>query len=196
MLDFSFGEIVTIGTVALVVLGPERLPRVARTVGQWVGKAQRYVNDVKADIQREADVMELRKLQEQMTESARELENSVKQSLATIENEIKPALADADAALSDSSTHLPPLHDGAAPAVASTPAPYDDYAAASGDFLRTDGEFVKRPPTVEALAEQVARLEQALARRARASRGASLPRLRSAASGALRAPGRRTRSRP
>jgi Tat protein translocase TatB subunit len=53
MFDFSFGELALIGTVALVVLGPERLPKVARTVGEWIGKAQRYVNQVKTDINRE-----------------------------------------------------------------------------------------------------------------------------------------------
>ncbi|CAN5313619.1 hypothetical protein BH10PSE17_BH10PSE17_30590 [soil metagenome] len=184
MFDFSIGEIVTIGTVALVVLGPERLPKVARTVGQWVGKAQRYVNDVKADIQREADMLELKKLQEQMTESARELESSVKQSLATIEGEIKPALAEAEAALSDATAaaHTPAvdkLHEGLTPA-------YDDYAAASGsDYLTTQGEFVKRPPSLEDLASQVERLQASLARSA-GSRRAGGARLRATESGALR----------
>ena len=64
MFDFSFGEIAVIGAVALVVLGPERLPKVARTVGDWVGKAQRYVNQVKGDINREMELAELKKLQE------------------------------------------------------------------------------------------------------------------------------------
>jgi sec-independent protein translocase protein TatB len=59
MLDFSFGELAVIGAVALVVLGPERLPKVARTVGDWVGKAQRYVNQVKTDINREMELSEL-----------------------------------------------------------------------------------------------------------------------------------------
>ena len=65
MFDFSFGELAVIGAVALVVLGPERLPKVARTVGEWAGKAQRYVSQVKADINREMEVAELKKLQEQ-----------------------------------------------------------------------------------------------------------------------------------
>ncbi|CAN5172751.1 hypothetical protein BH09PSE6_BH09PSE6_17450 [soil metagenome] len=184
MFDFSIGEIVTIGTVALVVLGPERLPKVARTVGQWVGKAQRYVNDVKADIQREADMLELKKLQEQMTASARELESSVKQSLATIEGEIKPALAEAEATLSDATA----AHDAAAPDKLHeglTPA-YDDYAAASGsDYLTTHGEFVKRTPTLEDLATRVERLQASLARAAGGHK-AGASRLRTTESGALR----------
>jgi len=65
MFDLSFGELAVIGTVALVVLGPERLPKVARTVGDWVGKAQRYVNQVKSDINREMELAELKKLQEE-----------------------------------------------------------------------------------------------------------------------------------
>ncbi|MCA3149124.1 MAG: twin-arginine translocase subunit TatB, partial [Burkholderiales bacterium] len=71
MFDFSLGEMAVIGAVALVVLGPEKLPRVARAVGQWVGKAQRYVNDVKSDLNREMELSELRKLQEQVQDSAR-----------------------------------------------------------------------------------------------------------------------------
>ena len=62
MFDFSFGELALIGAIALVVLGPERLPRVARTVGDWLGKAQRYVSQVKADIHREMELAELKKL--------------------------------------------------------------------------------------------------------------------------------------
>ncbi|MFM8547380.1 MAG: Sec-independent protein translocase protein TatB [Betaproteobacteria bacterium] len=64
--------------VALVVLGPERLPRVARQVGQWLGKLQRYVSDVKSDINRQMELEDLRKLQTEVTTAAREVESSVK----------------------------------------------------------------------------------------------------------------------
>ena len=77
MFDFSFGELAVIGAVALVVLGPERLPKVARTVGEWAGKAQRYVSQVKADINREMEVAELKKLQEQARGIAHEFESAV-----------------------------------------------------------------------------------------------------------------------
>ena len=77
MFDFSFGELAVIGAVALVVLGPERLPKVARTVGEWAGKAQRYVSQVKADINREMELTELKKLQEQARGIAHEFETSV-----------------------------------------------------------------------------------------------------------------------
>ncbi len=74
MFDFSFGELAVIGTVALVVLGPERLPRVARTVGEWAGKAQRYVAQVKSDINREVELADLKKLQDEARDVARSIE--------------------------------------------------------------------------------------------------------------------------
>ncbi|MGE4337479.1 MAG: Sec-independent protein translocase protein TatB, partial [Pigmentiphaga sp.] len=74
MFDLSFFELLVIGAVALVVIGPERLPRVARTAGQWVGKIQRYVSDVKNDINREMEIDELRRLRAEMNETARSVE--------------------------------------------------------------------------------------------------------------------------
>ncbi|MCK9511013.1 MAG: Sec-independent protein translocase protein TatB [Pigmentiphaga sp.] len=74
MFDLSFFELLVIGAVALVVIGPERLPRVARTAGQWVGKIQRYVSDVKNDINREMEIEELRRLRAEMNETARSVE--------------------------------------------------------------------------------------------------------------------------
>jgi sec-independent protein translocase protein TatB len=78
MFDIGFSEIVVIGVVALVVIGPERLPKTARTVGLLFGRLQRYVNDVKADISREMELDELRRLQHEMQGAARELESTVK----------------------------------------------------------------------------------------------------------------------
>ena len=63
MFDISFSEILVIATVALIVLGPERLPKVARTLGHLFGRAQRYVNEVKNDIQREMELEELKKME-------------------------------------------------------------------------------------------------------------------------------------
>lgn len=78
MFDFGFSEMAVTALVALVVLGPERLPRVARQVGQWLGKLQRYVADVKTDINRQMDLEDLRKLQSEVSSAAREVESSVK----------------------------------------------------------------------------------------------------------------------
>jgi sec-independent protein translocase protein TatB len=75
MFDFSFGEIAVIGAVALVVLGPERLPKVARTAGEWMGKAQRYVSQVKSDINREMELAELKKLQEEARNAAQSVQS-------------------------------------------------------------------------------------------------------------------------
>jgi len=77
MFDIGFSEIVVIGVVALVVIGPERLPKTARTLGHLFGRLQRYVNDVKADINREMELDELRSLREQVKTAATELQTSV-----------------------------------------------------------------------------------------------------------------------
>ena len=66
MFDFGFSELIVIGVVLLIVVGPERLPKVARTAGHLLGRVQRYVSDVKSDIQREMQLEELKKLQEQV----------------------------------------------------------------------------------------------------------------------------------
>ncbi|MGB9494524.1 MAG: Sec-independent protein translocase protein TatB [Azonexus sp.] len=78
MFDIAFSELMIIGVVALLVIGPEKLPKVARTLGHLLGRAQRYVNDVKSDINREIQLDELKKLQTEVTESARSLEDSVR----------------------------------------------------------------------------------------------------------------------
>ena len=78
MFDIGFSELIVIGVVALLVIGPEKLPKVARTLGHLLGRAQRYVNDVKSDINREMQLDELKKLQSQVTDSARAIEDSVR----------------------------------------------------------------------------------------------------------------------
>jgi sec-independent protein translocase protein TatB len=88
MFDFSFSELALIGAVALVVLGPERLPKVARTVGEWAGKAQRYVAQVKADVTREMEVAELKKLQEQARDVARSIESSVQEGVSGLKSDL------------------------------------------------------------------------------------------------------------
>ena len=83
MFDIGFSELMVIGVVALLVIGPEKLPKVARTLGHLLGRAQRYVNDVKSDINREIQLDELKKLQAEVTESARSLEDSVRNEYET-----------------------------------------------------------------------------------------------------------------
>jgi sec-independent protein translocase protein TatB len=77
MMDFGFDKIALIGAVALIVIGPEKLPRVARTVGHFIGKAQRYVADVKAEVNRSIELEELQKMKSQFETAARDVEQSV-----------------------------------------------------------------------------------------------------------------------
>ncbi len=89
MLDVGFSELLLIGVVALVVVGPERLPRLARTAGQWIGRAQRYVNDVKSDISREVELDELRRLRAEMEATARNMQETMTSHAAKLENEFR-----------------------------------------------------------------------------------------------------------
>ena len=87
MLDMSFSEIAVIGVVALVVLGPERLPKVARTAGHLFGRLQRYVATVKADINREMDTSELAKIKQEIQDAAKGFEQTVQQHANVVEKE-------------------------------------------------------------------------------------------------------------
>ncbi len=78
MIDFGFDKIALIGAVALIVIGPEKLPRVARTVGALFGKAQRYVSDVKAEVNRSIELEELKKMKTQFEDAARNVEDTVR----------------------------------------------------------------------------------------------------------------------
>ncbi|HEY9191408.1 MAG TPA: Sec-independent protein translocase protein TatB [Methyloversatilis sp.] len=88
MFDIGFSELFVIGIVALIVLGPERLPRVARTAGHLLGRLQRYVNDVKSDISREMQLEELRKLQSQVEQQVREVGNEAGAVTAQVSGEV------------------------------------------------------------------------------------------------------------
>ncbi|HZR01785.1 MAG TPA: Sec-independent protein translocase protein TatB [Burkholderiales bacterium] len=89
MLDIGFSELMVIGVVALVVLGPERLPRVARTTGHLLGRFQRYVAEVKADINREIELSELKKIQANVEDAARSIETTVKSEIQQAEQELR-----------------------------------------------------------------------------------------------------------
>ena len=88
MFDVAFSELLVIGVVALVVIGPERLPKVARTAGHLLGRMQRYVNDVKSDISREMKLEELKKLRTEVQDSARSLEQSVSSEMKALEQSV------------------------------------------------------------------------------------------------------------
>jgi len=88
MFDMGFSELMVIALVTLVVIGPERLPRVARTMGHLAGRLQRYVADVKADINREVEFDELRKMRDSMQSAAGEMESSFNSELQKTESEL------------------------------------------------------------------------------------------------------------
>ncbi len=118
MFDIGFSEIVVIGVVALVVVGPERLPKAARTLGLLFGRLQRYVNDVKADISREMELDELRKLQREMQGAAREFEQTV----TTAASDVATGVRNVERELNDmpGETHASQSSEAPAPAA---PAP-------------------------------------------------------------------------
>ena len=101
MIDFGFDKIALIGAVALIVIGPERLPKVARTVGHLLGKAQRYVADVKAEVNRSIELEELKKMRSRVEDAARSVEQ-------TVPSEIHQTAADLDRSWQDGSLALPP----------------------------------------------------------------------------------------
>ena len=148
MFDFSFGELAVIGTVALVVLGPERLPKVARTVGEWVGKAQRYVSQVKSDIKREMELAELTKLQEEARQAAQSVQSSLSEvgkDLTSLESELGKSAGSAD------------------PSAEAAPT---DYAWEGAGETWQSSVFPKRykpGPSVDELAEELARLKRTMA---------------------------------
>jgi sec-independent protein translocase protein TatB len=92
MFDIGFSELLLIGVVALVVIGPERLPRLARTFGHLAGRLQRYVSDVKADINREMELEDLRKMRDSLQQTATNFESSVRSEMAKTEGELNTSV--------------------------------------------------------------------------------------------------------
>jgi sec-independent protein translocase protein TatB len=125
MFDIGFSELMVIAVVALIVIGPERLPKVARTVGLLFGRMQRYVNDVKANISREMALDDLRKLQANIQDTANSLEQSMKQEVNSVESGLNKVAGDVQSAVQE-----PAAAPAAVPAVA-------DAAAAAGDVKKT-----------------------------------------------------------
>ena len=117
MLDLGISKMALIGAVALIVIGPEKLPRVARTVGTLLGKAQRYVADVKAEVNQAMDLDELKKMKASVEEAGRDVERSIHSTQTDLENNWK----DATAGLEGIGTPTP---DGAAPSWEPPPPEY------------------------------------------------------------------------
>ena len=98
MFDVGFSEIMVIAVVALVVLGPEKLPKTARTLGHLFGRLQRYVADVKADINHELQLEELKKMQAEVTTAASEFHSSLTTSAQEVEASVRAVEASLNAA--------------------------------------------------------------------------------------------------
>jgi len=105
MIDFGFDKLLLIGAVSLIVIGPEKLPRVARTVGHLVGKAQRYMADVKAEVNRSIELEELRKMKTQFEDAARDVEHTIHDEVRQTAGELENAWSGADSATSFAGGH-------------------------------------------------------------------------------------------
>ena len=104
MIDFGFDKIALIGAVALIVIGPEKLPRVARTVGTLMGKARRYVADVKAEVSRSIELEELQKMKSQFETAARDVEQTVSREVNDAQQAFGTQFQDLNNALGNVST--------------------------------------------------------------------------------------------
>lgn len=112
MIDFGFDKLALIGAVALIVIGPEKLPKVARTVGHLVGKAQRYVADVKAEVNRSIELEELKKMKSQFETAARDVEQSVHQEVSAANASINSSFEGLGSDAGASATAEGSGHDG------------------------------------------------------------------------------------
>jgi sec-independent protein translocase protein TatB len=99
MIDFGFDKIALIGAVALIVIGPEKLPRVARTVGHLIGKAQRYVADVKAEVNRSVELEELKKMKDKFEDAARDVGQTVSSEINQATSELDKTWAETNSIL-------------------------------------------------------------------------------------------------
>jgi sec-independent protein translocase protein TatB len=101
MFDIGLSELVVCGIVALVVIGPERLPKVARTLGVLFGRLQRYVTQVKADINREMDLAELGKVKSEIESAARSFQGDIESQARDVEREMREAQTSIERSLDD-----------------------------------------------------------------------------------------------
>ena len=90
MFDIGFSELMVIGVVALIVIGPERMPKVARTAGALMGRAQRYVDTLKAEIQSQTDLEEFKRIKATFSDAAKSVEQSVSQAREALATTLEP----------------------------------------------------------------------------------------------------------
>lgn len=159
MIDFGIDKLLLIGGVALVVIGPEKLPRVARTVGHLLGKAQRYVADVKAEVNRSIELEELKKMRTQFEDAARDVEQSVNKEVNDTGAEFAKHWGDATSALTSS------------PPTTSAIEPMDTLAAPPPQYKRPDKNWrLKRGATPQWYKQRAGVRTKALSGAARVAR--------------------------
>jgi sec-independent protein translocase protein TatB len=107
MFDIGFSELLVIGVVALIVIGPEKLPRLARTLGHLAGRMQRYVSDVKADINREIELEDLKKMRDSMQQAASDFQSSVTSEMSKTEAELNQTADELNKALEGKPAEAP-----------------------------------------------------------------------------------------
>lgn len=133
MIDLGISKLAMIGAVALIVIGPEKLPRVARTVGTLIGKAQRYVSDVKAEVNRSMELDELKKIKDSVEVAAKDVQQSIQTSAADFEKTWAEATAEASAAVT------PDASAGDADYRPSLPEPVPEYRHPKKNFRLKQG---------------------------------------------------------
>lgn len=124
MIDLGISKLALIGVVALVVIGPEKLPKVARMAGTLFGRAQRYINDVKAEVSREIELESLRKMQDEVQQAAQNVNQSINQGWQDVSNDVGSVFSDA-------------------PSV-NTPAPSTEFVADQTSFIRKRETFRRK----------------------------------------------------
>ncbi|MNJ99578.1 sec-independent translocase [compost metagenome] len=123
MIDIAFSKLAIIGVAALVFIGPEKLPKVARMAGTLFGRAQRYINDVKSEVSREMELDELRKMHQDVQSAASDVERSITQSVSQAESSLHSAWDD----VASADVELNPLME---------PPTYDESSAKSKNFRK------------------------------------------------------------
>lgn len=121
MFDIGFTEILLIGVVALIVIGPEKLPAVARTAGRWVGKAQRFVAGVKSDIQSELNATELKKMLGDQERQITELKNMVNDAKKDLEASAKDVAGNISSNVSEAKSAFDSIDNNSSPSTKNDP---------------------------------------------------------------------------
>jgi len=129
MFDIGFSEMLMVAVVALVVIGPERLPGVARNIGRFAGRLQRYVHDIKRDFNREVELEEIKRLQQEMETTVQSMQESMRAVETSLQQEVRQHQTDVAESLPNLD-QAPPLKSkkiaASATAAEGAPAPKDD----------------------------------------------------------------------